>query len=89
MVKTHLNSEKEKIAKHVEFYCSLQGILAVARLFDLNFMDEQNFLILCLVLQVLDMGIILHPGSYLREFWNIMDAIVVICAAVSLGFEIR
>uniref|UniRef100_T1HGE4 Voltage-dependent calcium channel type A subunit alpha-1 n=1 Tax=Rhodnius prolixus TaxID=13249 RepID=T1HGE4_RHOPR len=37
---------------------------------------------------ILDMGIILHPGSYLREFWNIMDAVVVICAAVSLGFEL-
>ncbi|XP_024081994.1 voltage-dependent calcium channel type A subunit alpha-1 isoform X1 [Cimex lectularius] len=41
-----------------------------------------------MLLKILDMGIILHPGSYLREFWNIMDAVVVICAAVSLGFEI-
>ncbi|XP_073986797.1 calcium voltage-gated channel subunit cacophony isoform X7 [Rhodnius prolixus] len=41
-----------------------------------------------MLLKILDMGIILHPGSYLREFWNIMDAVVVICAAVSLGFEL-
>ncbi|XP_039288587.1 voltage-dependent calcium channel type A subunit alpha-1 isoform X2 [Nilaparvata lugens] len=41
-----------------------------------------------LLLKVLDMGIILHPGSYLREFWNIMDAVVVICAGVSLAFDL-
>lgn len=41
-----------------------------------------------MVLKILDLGVILHPGSYLREFWNIMDAVVVICAALSFGFEI-
>ncbi|KAL1138768.1 hypothetical protein AAG570_008830 [Ranatra chinensis] len=41
-----------------------------------------------MLLKILDLGVILHSGSYLREFWNIMDAVVVICAAVSLGFEI-
>ncbi|XP_070508110.1 voltage-dependent calcium channel type A subunit alpha-1 isoform X6 [Chironomus tepperi] len=40
-----------------------------------------------LLFKVVDLGIILHPGSYLREFWNIMDAVVVICAAVSFGFD--
>lgn len=38
-------------------------------------------------LKIVDLGIILHPGSYLREFWNIMDAVVVICALVSFGFD--
>ncbi|XP_043276720.1 voltage-dependent calcium channel type A subunit alpha-1 isoform X10 [Venturia canescens] len=41
-----------------------------------------------MILKVIDLGIILHPGSYLREFWNVMDAVVVICAAVSMGFDI-
>lgn len=40
-----------------------------------------------LLLKVIDLGILLHPGSYLREFWNIMDAVVVVCAAVSFGFD--
>nr|CAD7410645.1 unnamed protein product [Timema cristinae] len=40
-----------------------------------------------MLLKVMDLGIILHPGSYLREFWNFMDAVVVICAAVSFGFD--
>ncbi|KAK0089005.1 hypothetical protein PV325_009756 [Microctonus aethiopoides] len=41
-----------------------------------------------MILKVLDLGIILHPGSYLREFWNIMDAVVVICAGISIGFNL-
>lgn len=40
-----------------------------------------------MLLKVIDLGIILHPGSYLREFWNVMDAVVVICACVSFVFE--
>ncbi|XP_057324911.1 voltage-dependent calcium channel type A subunit alpha-1 isoform X2 [Microplitis mediator] len=40
-----------------------------------------------MILKVIDLGIILHPGSYLREFWNVMDAVVVICAVVSMGFN--
>lgn len=42
-----------------------------------------------MLLKVVDLGVILHPGSYLREFWNVMDAVVVICAAVSIGFDIK
>ena len=41
-----------------------------------------------LLLKVIDLGIILHPGSYLREFWNLMDAVVVGCALVSFGFDL-
>lgn len=40
-----------------------------------------------MLLKIVDLGVILHPGSYLREFWNIMDAAVVICALVSMGFD--
>jgi Na+-transporting methylmalonyl-CoA/oxaloacetate decarboxylase gamma subunit len=41
-----------------------------------------------LLLKVVDLGIIFHPGSYLREFWNFMDAVVVGCAVVSIGFDL-
>lgn len=41
-----------------------------------------------MLLKVVDLGVFLHPGSYLREIWNIMDAVVVICAAVSIGFKL-
>ena len=37
-------------------------------------------------LQVLDLGVVLHPGSYCRDFWNILDAIVVCCALVAWMF---
>ena len=33
--------------------------------------------------QILDYGLILHPGSYMREMWNCMDLIVVSCALTS------
>ncbi|XP_031635540.1 voltage-dependent calcium channel type A subunit alpha-1-like isoform X2 [Contarinia nasturtii] len=38
-------------------------------------------------LKIIDLGVIFHPGSYLREFWNIMDAVVVVCALLSFGFK--
>ena len=37
-------------------------------------------------LQILDLGVVLHPGSYCRDFWNILDAIVVCCALVAFLF---
>lgn len=39
-----------------------------------------------MVLKIIDLGVIFHPGSYLRDFWNIMDAIVVVCALLSFAF---
>lgn len=33
-----------------------------------------------MLLKVIDQGVILHPGSYCRDVWNIMDATVVVCA---------
>lgn len=37
--------------------------------------------------QVIDLGVIAHPGSYLRDIWNLMDALVVICASISFVFD--
>ncbi len=36
------------------------------------------------LLKIVDQGVILHPGSYLREFWNVMDMTVVSCAVSSM-----
>ncbi|GAA54580.1 voltage-dependent calcium channel type A subunit alpha-1 [Clonorchis sinensis] len=36
-----------------------------------------------LVLKVIDLGVVLHPGSYFRDAWNILDAIVVFFALVA------
>ncbi|XP_073967585.1 LOW QUALITY PROTEIN: calcium voltage-gated channel subunit cacophony [Choristoneura fumiferana] len=41
-----------------------------------------------MLLKIVDLGILFHPGAYLRDLWNIMDAAVVICALVSFGFEV-
>jgi len=36
---------------------------------------------------VIDLGVILHPGAYIRDLWNILDATVVICALVAFFFK--
>ena len=41
-----------------------------------------------MTLKVIDLGIVLHPGSYLRDIWNVMDSVVVICAVISIVFDI-
>lgn len=38
-------------------------------------------------LKIIDLGVLFHPGSYLRDLWNIMDAVVVVCAIFSFGFK--
>ena len=38
--------------------------------------------------QIVDQGIILHRCSYLRDFWNVMDALVVVCAAIQAAFDL-
>lgn len=40
-----------------------------------------------LLLKIIDQGVFLHPGSYCRDVWNIMDAIVVICALIGYGMR--
>ena len=37
--------------------------------------------------QILDLGLIMHSGSYLRDVWNVMDSLVVSCALVSIYFQ--
>jgi hypothetical protein len=39
--------------------------------------------------KVVDLGVVLHPGSYLRDFWNLMDFVVVFCAVSSFLFETK
>ena len=30
------------------------------------------------IFQMIDLGFVLHPGAYLRDFWNFMDITVVL-----------
>ena len=33
-----------------------------------------------MLLKIIDVGFLLHPGSYCRDFWNVVDLIVVVGA---------
>lgn len=36
--------------------------------------------------QVVDLGVVLHPGAYFRDLWNVLDALVVLCALIAFAF---
>lgn len=38
-------------------------------------------------LQMIDLGLLLHPGAYFRDLWNILDFIVVSGALVAFAFS--
>ncbi|CAG0883528.1 unnamed protein product [Cyprideis torosa] len=40
-----------------------------------------------MLLKVIDLGVVLHPGSYCRDPWNILDGIVVIGALIAFAFS--
>lgn len=44
------------------------------------------FLPLPPLLQMVDLGLVLHQGSYFRDLWNILDFIVVSGALVAFAF---
>ncbi|CAG7728468.1 unnamed protein product, partial [Allacma fusca] len=54
----------------------------------LNFLDYAftGVFTVEMVLKVVDLGVVFHPGSYCRDLWNILDAIVVICALIAFIF---
>ena len=36
-------------------------------------------------LQMIDLGLLLHPGAYFRDLWNVLDFIVVSGALVAFA----
>ncbi|XP_030853656.1 voltage-dependent calcium channel type A subunit alpha-1 isoform X7 [Strongylocentrotus purpuratus] len=40
-----------------------------------------------MVLKIMDMGLLLHKGAYMRDLWNILDAIVVVCALFAYAYR--
>ena len=73
--------------------CILMAINSQLPLDDMNNMNRmvekaETYLlgIFCLemVLNIITMGFILHPGSYIRNMWNILDFVVVVTGILSL-----
>ncbi|XP_040898821.1 voltage-dependent N-type calcium channel subunit alpha-1B-like [Toxotes jaculatrix] len=42
-----------------------------------------------MVIKMVDLGLLLHPGSYFRDLWNILDFIVVSGALVAFAFSVH
>uniref|UniRef100_H3A6R0 Voltage-dependent N-type calcium channel subunit alpha n=1 Tax=Latimeria chalumnae TaxID=7897 RepID=H3A6R0_LATCH len=40
-----------------------------------------------MVIKMIDLGLLLHPGSYFRDLWNILDFVVVSGALVAFAFS--
>nr|AWJ68256.1 putative voltage-dependent calcium channel 4 [Hirudo verbana] len=38
------------------------------------------------VLKVIDLGFVLHKGSYCRDLWNVLDLFIVVCAIAGIAF---
>ncbi len=52
-----------------------------------NFWTAVHLLYIFLSLfQMVDLGLVLHQGSYFRDLWNILDFIVVSGALVAFAF---
>lgn len=53
----------------------------------LNYFDYAFTLVFTveMLLKVIDLGVCLHAGSYGRDFWNLLDAIVVACALIAFA----
>ncbi|VFV34612.1 low quality protein: [Lynx pardinus] len=55
------------------------------------FTFEMVIKIVCLIrvspLKMIDLGLLLHPGAYFRDLWNILDFIVVSGALVAFAFS--
>ncbi|XP_038071611.1 voltage-dependent calcium channel type A subunit alpha-1-like isoform X1 [Patiria miniata] len=41
-----------------------------------------------MILKITNMGLLFHKGSYCRDVWNILDAVVVICAVIAISVEL-
>ena len=50
----------------------------VVKNFELKRLDS-TALSFSLLFQIIDQGAVLHKGSYLRDWWNVIDTTVVAC----------
>ena len=53
-----------------------------------DFFSQMIVIISFLCVQMIDLGVILHKGSYLRSGWNVIDAFVVACNIAALLLEL-
>ncbi|ESO01953.1 hypothetical protein HELRODRAFT_161161 [Helobdella robusta] len=76
------NSERNRILNHFDYVFT--GVFTVemilkTKLYDLTHSPLAHW-------QIINLGVIFHPGAYCRDLWNILDALVVVCALVAFAF---
>ena len=70
--------------------CRLKSTQFKSRQFKLPFKEteiQKSMKCFLVFFQILDLGLIFHPGAYLRDVWNFMDSTVVSCALISIYFQ--
>ena len=53
----------------------------------IEYLEYGVTVIFCLemILRVIDLGFVIHPGSYLRDPWNVLDAVVVLVSILRVA----
>ena len=76
------NSRRNLILNYLDY--AFTGVFTVELLLKVH--ERHDTSLDRLRFQIVDLGVILHEGSYCRDVWNLLDALVVICALVAFGF---
>ncbi|VDO14180.1 unnamed protein product [Rodentolepis nana] len=85
------NSTKNKILEHFDY--AFTGVFTVEMVLkEVLTLSLQHLFLGELhapveYITVIDLGVVLHPGAYCRDPWNILDAIVVFCALVAFTMK--
>ncbi|KAL5266763.1 hypothetical protein ACHWQZ_G003966 [Mnemiopsis leidyi] len=55
----------------------------------IEYLEYGVTVIFCLemILRVIDLGFVIHPGSYLRDPWNVLDAVVVLVSILRVAVK--
>ena len=82
------NSEMNKTLKYFDYvFTTIFGFECILRVRGNEDSNANRAVNIATFFQILDLGLVFHPGSYLRDTWNAMDAIVVSCAVTSIAFQ--
>jgi hypothetical protein len=80
----HENSMRNLVLNYLDY--AFTGVFTVELLLKVCLGKYLFLLNLFIFFKIVDLGVVLHEGAYCRDVWNLLDALVVICALVAFGF---